>query len=158
MAAGPLRVEVGNHAPPVEQRRTAALLGKVELALDKRLGVAAVTVQEHEVAEALIVEVLAKLLHHGKVELVAQVERAGKLDETGRRAERQDRRDEESRQVLLDELGELLRSERISAERVVLAVLLGGAKEHEHGVITFKVSLYLRVCATFKTHGDLPSK
>ena len=108
--------------------------------------------------EALIVEVLAKLFHHGKVELVAQVERAGELDETRRGTKRQDRRNEESRQVLLDELGELLWGERISAERVVLAVLLSGAKEHEHGVVTFKVSLYLRVCATFKTHGDLPSK
>ena len=108
--------------------------------------------------EALIVEVLAKLLHHGKVELVAQVERAGELNEAGRGAERQDRRDEKARQVLLDELGELLRGERVRAERVVLAVLLSGAEKHEHGVITFKISLYLRVCATFKTHGDLPFK
>ena len=158
MTASPLRVEIGHHAPPVEQRRTAALLGKVELALGERLGVAAVTVQEHEVTEALIVEVLAKLLHHGKVELVAQVERAGELDETRRGTKGQDRRDEKARQVLLDELGELLRGKRVGAERVVLAVLLSGAEEHEHGVVTFKVSLYLRVCATFKTHGDLPFK
>ena len=115
-------------------------------------------VQEHEMTEALIVEVLAKLLDHGKVELVAQVERAGELDETRRGAEGQDGRDEKPRQILLDELGELLRSERVGAQRVVLAVLLGGTEEHEHGVITFKISLYLRVCTTFKTHGALPFK
>ena len=133
VARGPVRIELGRNAPPVDERHLGAPAIHLERGLFDRGIVASVAVDDRETPCAVPVERFEDGTHHLDHRFKAKVDRAGEVDVMRRDAKRNDGRDEELFHATVETAAELLRDEPVGAERAYGAVLFGRTDRHDDG-------------------------